>query len=201
MSEFTDQHYFPRATSSESVRSLVALRGTSPRGTPVEDLLDVPFDLKQAQFHPNATNRVDEDALLTWRVELNSWAQKRKHHPISNQITAKTTGTLTLVCASLMTLAGSQNSFTPTSGAGLHRTCFRTSWSIDGNGRSSKTKKSQSAPNLGITSQPTPQTGSAWQSTASSSTAKRSLERQTHKNSRACSADLPSGQIQGWRRS
>ena len=81
MSEFTDQHYFPRATSSESVRSLVALRGTSPRGTPVEDLLDVPFDLKQAQFHPNATNRVDEDALLTWRVELNSWAQEEKAFP------------------------------------------------------------------------------------------------------------------------
>ena len=93
MSEFTDQHYFPRATSSESVRSLVALRGTSPRGTPVEDLLDVPFDLKQAQFHPNATNRVDEEHCLPGVLSSTVGLKKKKRsHPISNQITAKQLG-------------------------------------------------------------------------------------------------------------
>lgn len=47
-------------------------------GQPAEKLVDRPFDLKRAVFHPAANRRVTEAELRAWRDSLNHWAYERR---------------------------------------------------------------------------------------------------------------------------
>lgn len=69
MSWFEDDTHFPRASGSGTWRQLLDLYGKS-----AEQLIDLPIDLKRAEFHPAGGHRVTEARLLEWRADLNDWA-------------------------------------------------------------------------------------------------------------------------------
>lgn len=69
MSWFEDDTHFPRASGSGTWRPLRDLYGKG-----AEQLIEIPIDLKRAEFHPAGGHRVTESRLLEWRADLNDWA-------------------------------------------------------------------------------------------------------------------------------
>jgi hypothetical protein len=65
--------FFPRASGNTAWRPLLDLHGEVP-----EKLIDKPFDLRRAEFHPAGDTRVTEMALQQWRDDLNVWAYDRR---------------------------------------------------------------------------------------------------------------------------
>lgn len=68
MAYFDSSTYFPRA-SSRHYHHLNELRSK-----PLDDLEELPIDLRRAEFHPAGERRVTEAELLEWRRDLNAWA-------------------------------------------------------------------------------------------------------------------------------
>lgn len=69
MAPFGPDTHFPRASAPESARALVSIYGRR-----LDDIRELPLDLKVAEFHPLGKERVSEQGLLGWRNELNDWA-------------------------------------------------------------------------------------------------------------------------------
>lgn len=61
--------HLPRASGSTAWRSLGAIHGVQP-----DALLQLPLDLKRAEFHPAGQRQVSTDELYAWRDDLNNWA-------------------------------------------------------------------------------------------------------------------------------
>lgn len=65
--------FLPRASGNTAWRPLLELHGQVP-----EKLIDNPFDLRRAEFHPAGDTRVTEKALQGWRDDLNVWAYEHR---------------------------------------------------------------------------------------------------------------------------
>lgn len=73
MSRFPEGTHLPRTAGADTWRPLLELHGRS-----TEEIMDLPFDLRNAQFHPAGALRIGENELAEWRADLNSWAYD--HH-------------------------------------------------------------------------------------------------------------------------
>lgn len=69
MSSLLRGAFLPRASGNTTWRPLLDLHGQVP-----ENMIDNPFDLRKAEFHPAGETRVTEMALREWRDDLNAWA-------------------------------------------------------------------------------------------------------------------------------
>lgn len=65
---FDGDLHFPRASASDQSLLLEI------HGQPVDEITEQPFDLRLAEFHPAARERVSAGSLGEWRTELNRWA-------------------------------------------------------------------------------------------------------------------------------
>lgn len=72
MTRFPEGTHFPRLSGTTSWRSLVEVFGKS-----AEEVSELPFDLRRAEFHPAATRHVAASELESWRADLNTWAYSR----------------------------------------------------------------------------------------------------------------------------
>lgn len=73
MSRFAPGTHFPRASGGESWRHLLEHHGKQP-----EELIDLPLDLRQAEFHPAGEVKVSQAELEAWRDDLTRWAYERQ---------------------------------------------------------------------------------------------------------------------------
>lgn len=72
MSRFEPGTHLPRLRGSTTWRPLLELYGKS-----VEELANLPIDLRRSEFHPAGERQATAEELVSWRDELNEWAAAR----------------------------------------------------------------------------------------------------------------------------